>query len=75
MQEEGWNVASGKRIVKNAAAKQPHATKKSTSGNRFEVLQNDKKEIETPYDKMEEALYPEQEAIAEDLTQQKMKDP
>ena len=48
LQEEGWNVASGKRTAKNTAAKQPHVTVKSASGNRYEALKNDEREIETP---------------------------
>ena len=59
---------------KNAAVKQPHATAKSAFENRFKALQNDEKEIDTPEENVEEALSPEQEALAEDLTQQKRND-
>ena len=74
LQEEGWNVASGKRAAKNAAVKQPHATTKSASRNRFKALQNDEKEIDPQEENVEEALSLEQEVISEDLTQRKMKD-
>ena len=69
VQEEGWNVVSGKRIVKNVAANQSHATTKSASKNRFEALQNDEKETDPQEENVEEGPSPEQEVITEDLTQ------
>ena len=75
MQEEGWNVASGKRTPKNTVAKQPHVVAKSTSRNRFEALQNEEKDTDPPEENVEEDPSPEQEASVEDITQWKTREP
>ena len=41
LQEEGWNVVSGKKTAKNTTTKQPHILSKSASENRFEALQTE----------------------------------
>ena len=57
LQEEGWNVVSGKKTAKNTSTKQLHIPPKSTSGNRFEALQIEEREIETLEKNVEEALH------------------
>ena len=65
LQEEGWNVASGKKTVKTIAAKQPHILAKSASENRYDALQTEEQEIETPEENAEEAPHQEQETPTE----------
>ena len=73
LQEEGWNVVSGKNTTKNSSSKQPHILLKNAFENRFEVLQIEVQEIETPEENVEEDLHQEDETPAE-VPPQKEKD-
>ena len=65
LQEEGWNVASGKKSAKSTMAKQPHIPAKNAPRNKFEALHIEEPQMETPKENEEEAYLQEQETLVE----------